>query len=113
MDLDVWQWGIVFFACAGTWLLIQVLLRELVPQRVETKLVGNGRSLVQAIDALTTVQVEQMQMRRGPILGTVQEDGRTIQLHMQVACVTEDGRGIVLDDRQVPGSTLGLWGPAT
>jgi len=63
---------------------------------------------------LATVAAENIELRRGPILGTVQEDGRMLQLHSQVA-VVRNGRGpssLLMERRYRPGSTLVLIEPA-
>lgn len=84
---------------------VMIWMRFNVP--VTVRLEGNGKNLNQMLAALLEAQVEQIEMRRGPILGSVNEDGKTITLHTQVQCIDEEGR-LILAERVKPGSFLGL-----
>lgn len=103
--MELYQWTIIWFAVAGFLLVVQTLTRQFVPQRVQVE--GNGHSLTELIESLITVQVERVEMARGPIIGTVCADGRTVNLHTEVDCVTSEG-DLFLAQRVRPGSTLAL-----
>ena len=55
-DLDLFGWSIVVFACFGVWLLVQVLLREFCPQKVQ--IVGNGHQLNELALAVVGMMAE-------------------------------------------------------
>lgn len=72
------------------------------PKPITVKVAGNGVQLGQLAEGIVTALTESIEMRRGPVLGSVGDDGRTVTLHTQVEAV--DGPCLMLRDRLVPGS---------
>jgi len=73
--------------------------------KVQTvKIAGNGSRACELAEGIINVLVEQVEQRRGPIIGAVGEDGKTITLHTFIEAV--DGRRLILRDRLTPGTLV-------
>jgi len=75
------------------------------PKPITAKVAGNGARIGEFGESIINVLIEQVEQRRGPIVGTVGPTGKDLHLLAHVQAVMEDGT-LILKNPVTPGTLV-------